>query len=114
MIRPAVSAIRCFKAASGNRSNATLKMKKWPTISSELQPVIATVAVSIALIIQALLDNRNRTIAELRATFSRHNGRMGETGRIVDELTCLQTVRQIPIGGSDIRKNNIDLAGQEQ
>ena len=35
-----------------------------------------------ALIIQALSDNRNRTIAELRATFSRHNGRMGETGSV--------------------------------
>ncbi|MEP7200475.1 MAG: YebC/PmpR family DNA-binding transcriptional regulator [Chloroflexota bacterium] len=35
-----------------------------------------------ALMVQALSDNRNRTIAELRATLSRHNGRMGEAGSV--------------------------------
>jgi YebC/PmpR family DNA-binding regulatory protein len=35
-----------------------------------------------AIMVQALTDNRNRTVAELRATLSRHNGRMGETGSV--------------------------------
>jgi YebC/PmpR family DNA-binding regulatory protein len=35
-----------------------------------------------AIMVQALTDNRNRTVAELRATLARHNGRMGETGSV--------------------------------
>ena len=35
-----------------------------------------------ALLIKALTDNRNRTVAEVRAILSRHNGRMGEVGSV--------------------------------
>jgi YebC/PmpR family DNA-binding regulatory protein len=35
-----------------------------------------------ALMIKALTDNRNRTVAELRATLTRHNGRMSEVGSV--------------------------------
>ena len=35
-----------------------------------------------ALMIKALTDNRNRTISEVRAALSRHNGRMGELGSV--------------------------------
>ena len=35
-----------------------------------------------AIMVQALTDNKNRTVAELRATLARHNGRMGETGSV--------------------------------
>lgn len=35
-----------------------------------------------ALMIQALTDNRNRTVAELRATLSRHGGRLAEAGAV--------------------------------
>lgn len=33
-----------------------------------------------AFMVQALTDNRNRTVAEIRHAFERHGGRMGETG----------------------------------
>lgn len=36
----------------------------------------------IALIVEALTDNRNRTAAELRTTFSKNGGTMGETGSV--------------------------------
>ena len=36
----------------------------------------------IALIIESLTDNRNRTVAELRHIFSRHNGNLAESGSV--------------------------------
>ena len=34
----------------------------------------------VALMIEVLTDNRNRAIAEIRHTFSKHEGRIGERG----------------------------------
>lgn len=34
----------------------------------------------VAVLIEALTDNRNRTAADLRAAFNKNGGRMGETG----------------------------------
>lgn len=34
----------------------------------------------VAVLIEALTDNRNRTVANLRTVFSRHGGNLGETG----------------------------------
>jgi YebC/PmpR family DNA-binding regulatory protein len=36
----------------------------------------------IAIIVEALTDNKNRTAAEVRAAFSKHGGNMGETGSV--------------------------------
>ena len=36
----------------------------------------------VALIVEALTDNRNRTASAVRATFSKHGGNMGETGSV--------------------------------
>lgn len=37
---------------------------------------------NIAIIIQTLTDNRNRTISDLRHFFNKHGGRMGENGAV--------------------------------
>ena len=37
---------------------------------------------SVAVIVDAATDNRNRTAAELRFLFSRHGGHLGETGSV--------------------------------
>ena len=34
----------------------------------------------VAVLIEALTDNRNRTAADLRSAFSKHGGNLGETG----------------------------------
>ena len=34
----------------------------------------------VAIIVEALTDNKNRTVAELRHIFARYNGNLGETG----------------------------------
>ena len=36
----------------------------------------------VAVIVEALTDNRNRTASEIRAAFSRHGGNLGETGSV--------------------------------
>ena len=36
----------------------------------------------IAVIVEALTDNRNRTAAEVRAAFTKHGGNLGETGSV--------------------------------
>lgn len=36
----------------------------------------------VAIIVETATDNRNRTAAEVRATFSKQNGNMGETGSV--------------------------------
>ncbi|MGE0753777.1 MAG: YebC/PmpR family DNA-binding transcriptional regulator [Alphaproteobacteria bacterium] len=36
----------------------------------------------VAVIVQALTDNRNRAAADIRALFSKHSGNMGETGSV--------------------------------
>ena len=36
----------------------------------------------VALIVEALTDNRNRTASEVRAALSRHGGNLGETGSV--------------------------------
>jgi YebC/PmpR family DNA-binding regulatory protein len=37
---------------------------------------------SVAIIVEALTDNRNRTASEVRTAFSKHGGSMGETGSV--------------------------------
>ena len=36
----------------------------------------------VALIVEALTDNRNRTASNVRSTFSKHGGNLGETGAV--------------------------------
>lgn len=54
----------------------------------------------IALYIEAMTDNRNRTVGEVRAAMTRANGSLGETGSVgwMFDQTGLIT---IPVGGHD-------------
>jgi YebC/PmpR family DNA-binding regulatory protein len=36
----------------------------------------------VAVIVEALTDNRNRTASEIRAAFTKHGGNLGETGSV--------------------------------
>ena len=36
----------------------------------------------VAIIVETLTDNRNRTASDVRSTFSKHNGNMGEAGSV--------------------------------
>ncbi|NQW01764.1 MAG: YebC/PmpR family DNA-binding transcriptional regulator [Rhodospirillales bacterium] len=46
----------------------------------------------IALIVEALTDNRNRTASEVRSAFAKHGGNLGETGSVgfmFDRVGCI-------------------------
>ena len=47
----------------------------------------------VAVIVEALTDNRNRTAAEIRAAFSKHAGSLGETGSVAFLFERLGAVR---------------------
>ena len=53
-----------------------------------------------AIIVQALTDNRNRTVAEVRHRFSRSGGNLGETGSVGWQFEAKGLIT-IPLGGKD-------------
>lgn len=54
----------------------------------------------VAILVEAATDNRNRTAAELRTTFSKLGGNMGESG-CVAWLFERRGVLTVPVGGTD-------------
>lgn len=78
----------------------------------------------IALMVKALTDNRNRTVGEVRAVFSRGGGSMGESGSVAflfDQVGVITVKTQgadldelslqvIDAGAQDIRTDNADNA----
>ena len=53
-----------------------------------------------AIIVQALTDNRNRTVAEVRHRFSRSGGNLGETGSVGWQFEAKGLIT-IPLGDKD-------------
>jgi YebC/PmpR family DNA-binding regulatory protein len=49
----------------------------------------------VAILVQAVTDNRNRTVAELRRLFSRHGGNLGENG-CVAWMFAMKAVVAVP------------------
>ncbi len=47
----------------------------------------------VAIIVEALTDNRNRTASDLRSAFSKHGGAMGETGSVAFQFGRQGVVR---------------------
>ena len=54
----------------------------------------------VAIIVEALTNNKNRTAAEVRSTFSKYGGNLGETGSVSFGFKRL--------GNITINKNNVD------
>ncbi|MBA4179788.1 MAG: YebC/PmpR family DNA-binding transcriptional regulator [Anaerolinea sp.] len=53
-----------------------------------------------AIIVQALTDNRNRTVAEVRHRFSRSGGNLGETGSVGWQFEAKGLIT-VPVNGKD-------------
>ena len=77
-------AVERAKAANMPADNITRAIKKG---SGELEGVTYESIIyegygphGVAVIVEALTDNRNRTVAEVRHSFAKHNGNLGETG----------------------------------
>ena len=54
----------------------------------------------VAVIIEALTDNRNRTAAEIRSAFSKYGGSLGESGSVSFMFTRVGAVRYPTAAGS--------------
>ena len=54
----------------------------------------------VAIIVEALTDNRNRTAAEIRTAFSKHGGNLGETGSVGFMFERLGQILFTPGAGS--------------
>ena len=63
---------RAIKRGTGELEGATLEESTYEAYGPH----------GSALMIKTLSDNRNRTVADVRATLSRHGGRMGEAGSV--------------------------------
>jgi YebC/PmpR family DNA-binding regulatory protein len=56
----------------------------------------------VAVIVETLTDNRNRTAADVRAAFSKHGGSLGETGSVAFQFDRVGEIRFAePVGDPD-------------
>ena len=46
----------------------------------------------VAIIVEALTDNRNRTASDVRASFSKYGGAMGEAGSVAFMFNCMGSI----------------------
>ncbi|MCS6878618.1 MAG: YebC/PmpR family DNA-binding transcriptional regulator [Geminicoccaceae bacterium] len=54
----------------------------------------------VAIIVEALTDNRNRTASEIRATFNRFGGSLGETNSVIFQFDRIGVVQYPPQAAS--------------
>jgi len=68
-----------------------------------------------AVLVEALTDNRNRTIQEVRSTFSRHGGSLGENGCVswIFDAKGLITVKTDRLNADDLALNAIDAGADD-
>ncbi|MSO72336.1 MAG: YebC/PmpR family DNA-binding transcriptional regulator [Rhodospirillaceae bacterium] len=56
---------------------------------------------NVALIIEALTNNRNRTASELRIAFNKHDGNLGETNSVAYNFQRVGAIHYTPAAGSN-------------
>ncbi len=68
-----------------------------------------------AILVEALTDNRNRTVQEVRSTFTRHGGSLGESGCVswIFDAKGLITVRADGLDADDLALNAIDAGADD-
>jgi YebC/PmpR family DNA-binding regulatory protein len=68
-----------------------------------------------AILVQALTDNRNRTVQEVRNIFSRHGGSLGESGCVawLFDSRGLITIKADNLDADDLALNAIDAGAED-
>ncbi len=68
-----------------------------------------------AILVEALTDNRNRTIQDVRSTFFKHGGSLGESGCVswIFDARGLITVRTDSLDTDDLALNAIDAGADD-
>jgi YebC/PmpR family DNA-binding regulatory protein len=69
----------------------------------------------IAILVNALSDNRNRTIQEVRSTFTRHGGSLGESGCVswLFESKGVITIKTENIDADELALTAIDAGAED-
>jgi YebC/PmpR family DNA-binding regulatory protein len=70
----------------------------------------------MAVLVSALSDNRNRTVQEVRSTFTRHGGALGESGSVswIFESRGVITINKTPdMDADDLTLTAIDLGAED-
>ena len=81
---------RAIKKGEGNDPDANYEEVRYEGYGPE----------GVAIIVEALTNNKNRTAAEVRSTFSKYGGNLGETGSVSFGFKRL--------GSITLKKNNIN------
>jgi YebC/PmpR family DNA-binding regulatory protein len=80
------TAIQTAKAANMPQSNISRAIKKGtgelPGMAFESVTYEGYGPAGVAVFLEALTDNKNRTVAEIRHLFSKHGGNLGESGSV--------------------------------
>ncbi len=68
-----------------------------------------------AIMVEALTDNRNRTIQDVRSSFSRHGGSLGESGCVawIFDTRGLITIKTDGLDADDLALNAIDAGADD-
>lgn len=82
-LRTAVLAARAENMPK-DRIERSIQKAQGPAAGSDYQEVRyeGHATGGVAVIVEALTDNRNRTVSEVRAAFGKHGGTLGETGSV--------------------------------
>jgi YebC/PmpR family DNA-binding regulatory protein len=69
----------------------------------------------IAILVEALTDNRNRTIQDVRSTFTKHGGGLGENGCVswIFDAKGLISVKAAGLDADDLALNAIDAGADD-
>lgn len=69
----------------------------------------------VSVMVEAATDNKNRTAGEVRATFTRHNGKLGEAGSVqwLFEQKGVILVDATPAGADDVELAAIDAGAED-
>jgi YebC/PmpR family DNA-binding regulatory protein len=69
----------------------------------------------IAILVEAFTDNRNRTIQDVRSTFSKHGGSLGESGCVawIFDAQGLIMVKTDSLDADDLALNAIDAGADD-
>lgn len=69
----------------------------------------------VAILVEAVTDNRNRTAADIRSIFSKYNGNMGESGSVsfLFDKKGLITIKKESIGEDDLMGLVLDAGAED-
>ncbi|MEZ5848504.1 MAG: YebC/PmpR family DNA-binding transcriptional regulator [Geminicoccaceae bacterium] len=90
------TAVQAAKAANVPKDNIERAIKKGQGADGENYEEVRYEGygpAGVALIVEALTDNRNRTASEVRAAFSKHGGSLGETNSVSFQFDRIGQIR---------------------